>query len=319
MTLESDDFLPDEADCAAAWRAARWPDGVSCVRCGREQIECRTEEYREHYHRYECLVCGKWFNDFTDTALAYSKVRLHRWVYLIRELEKGQPVTQISEDLGVTYKTALEMAHTVREAIYAQQMTEKLSDEVEGDDIHVKGGRQGKDCERRPPRSRGLSQRGRGTYQGDRPLIGLWVERDSPRMVSQMQRDASKRTLFDFAHEHIEAASRVDTDSWQGYNLLDACYDHQTVKHSECYVDDDVHCNTAEAEWSIFKPWWRTFRGVAKHYIYRYLAAYQFRRNHRDQSVLERMHQVLAFLWAFVTGFQWRRPWLFRPVSLSVF
>ncbi len=288
------------------------------MRCNSEQVERRTERYREHYHRYECQKCGKWFNDFTDTALSYSKVSLNRWVYLIRELEKGQSVTQISKEIGVTYKTALEMAHTVREAIYAQQMTDKLGGEVEGDDIHVKGGRQGKDCERRPPRQRGLSQRGRGTYQGDRPLIGLWVERNSPRMVIQMQRDASKRTLFDFAHKYIEAASRVDTDSWHGYNLLDAYYDHQTVKHSECYVDNGVHCNTAEAEWSIFKPWWRTFRGVAKRYIYRYLAAYQFRRNHRHWSVLDRTHQVLAFLWAFVTGFQWDQSRLYRPVSSSI-
>ena len=49
-------------------------------------------------------------------------------------------------------------------------------------------------------------------------------------------------------------------------------------------AEDDVHCNTAEGEWSIPGPWWRGFRGVAKRHAYRYLSEYSFRRSHREET-----------------------------------
>lgn len=85
------------------------------------------------------------------------------------------------------------MAHLVREQLYDHRPQAPLSGEVEGDDIHLKGGRQGQLCEQRPARQRGLKQRGRGTYQDDRPLICLWTQRHSPKMILEMHTDASKQ------------------------------------------------------------------------------------------------------------------------------
>ena len=300
MALTNASFLPDEKDCAETWRAQRWPDGVECVSCGSHQIQCRTEQYRAHLCRYKCQACAKWFNDLTETPLAASKVSLNRWIYLMRELDKGRAVAQIAPEIEVTYKTALRMAHVVRDSLYQQDRSPFLSGEVEGDDIHLKAGQQGRPCQHRPARQRGLKQRGRGTYQGDRPLICLWTQRGSPQMVIEMVKDAGQRTLLRSALKHIELGSRVETDSWRGYNSLDPCYDHRTVKHAETYVQDGVHCNTAEAEWSVFKPWWATYRGVAKRHIYLYLAQYQFRRNRRHWSALDRLEEMIGFIDAYL-------------------
>jgi transposase-like protein len=218
----------------------------------------------------------------------------------MRELDKGRPVNQIALEIEVTYKTALRMAHVVREGVYEHRSEPPLSGEVEGDDIHVKGGQQGYRCQHRAARQRGLKQRGRGTYEGDRPLICLWTQRGSPALVIEMLSDAGKHSLFRSAAKHIRADSRVDTDSWRGYRWLEYWYDHRTVKHSECYVKDGVHCNTAEAEWSIFKPWWATFRGVAKRYIHRYLAHYEFQRNRRECSAMERLTEMIGLLFRFL-------------------
>jgi transposase-like protein len=300
MALSNASFLPDAKDCAETWREQRWPEGVVCVRCGSDQVQCRTEQYRQQLCRYKCQRCGHWFNDLSGTPLAYSKVSLNRWVYLMRELDKGRAVTQIAPEIEVTYKTALRMAHLVREGLYHQAEAPFLAGEVEGDDIHLKAGQQGRPCQHRVARQRGLKQRGRGTYQGDRPLICLWTQRGSPQLVIEMVKDAGKRTLLGSALKHIKQGSRVDTDSWRGYNSLDPCYEHRTVKHSETYVQDGVHCNTAEAEWSIFKPWWATYRGVAKRHIYLYLAQYQFRRNRRQLSAIERLEAMIGFIYAFL-------------------
>jgi transposase-like protein len=235
--------------------------------------------------------------------LAYSKVSLSRWFYLMRELDKGRPVLPIAEEIGVTYKTALRMTKVVRRELYKHrdQWQPMLGDEVEGDDVHLKGGQQGREVTQREPRQRGLKERGRGTYEGDRPLVCAWVARDGPHTILEMRRDAGKQALLDSAWRHIERDSRVDTDTWGGYNLLDYAYDHRTVKHSEEYVTEDgVHCNTAEAEWSVFKPWWRRFRGVAKRHIYLYLTQYEFQRTYRDCSSLERLEMMLGFIFAFL-------------------
>jgi len=297
-------FLPDAAECAAAWREVRWPDGVYCVACGSHEVECRTSSYRGHLRRYHCLACDKWFSDVTDTALAHSKVDLPRWFYLLRELDKGRPVSQIQPEIGVTYKTALRMARIVREALYEHrdQWRAVLQGEVEADDIHVKGGQQGRQVTHREPRERGLKERGRGTYEGDRPLLCAWVARDGPGTILELRRDAGQHALFASAWRHIEPGARIDTDTWSGYNLLDAAYEHHSVKHSEQYVTaEGVHCNTAEAEWSIFKPWWRQFRGVAKRHLYQYLIQYEFKRTHRDRSAPERWEMMLGFLYVFLT------------------
>ena len=125
----------------------------------------------------------------------------------------------------------------------------------------------------RAPRSRGLTERGRGTWDGDRPPAVLWVERDGPGRVLELQPDVTQRTLARSATKHVKPGSRIDTDDFSGYRPLAEAYDHRSVDHEETYVtDDDVHCNTAEGEWSIFKPWWRGFRGVAKRHAYRYLS-----------------------------------------------
>jgi hypothetical protein len=58
---------------------------------------------------------------------------------------------------------------------------------------------------------------------------------------------------------------------------------HETVRHSSGeYVRGDVHTNSAEGYFSIFK---RGMRGVYQHcsekHLHRYLAEFDFRYNHR--------------------------------------
>ena len=305
----SDSFLPDAEDCAEAWRRNRWDEGLYCPECGSEQVQTRQQNYRDHLHRYYCEACGKWFIDTTGTFLEATNVSLRRWVYFAREVDKGRAAGPIGEEIGVTRKTARRMAKTIRQALHAQREVHaqregwlpELSGEVEADDVHVKGGQQGRDVSEqeggRTARTRGLSERGRGTYAGDRPLVVSWVERDGRGRVFELRRNAGKKSLLSSALSHVEKSSQVDTDTWGGYRLLGEVYQHRSVKHSEEYVSEEgAHCNTAESEWSIFKPWWRRFRGIAKRYLHLYLSHHSFRRTYRDRSRIERTQAMIGFL-----------------------
>jgi transposase-like protein len=149
----------------------------------------------------------------------------------------------------------------------------------------------------REPRARGLSRRGRGSWASDRPPAVLWVERGGQGRVIELQSDVTQRTLTRSTIEHVKPGSRIDTDDFSGYRLLKGAYDHKTVDHEETYVTEEgTHCNTAEGEWSIFKPWWRRFRGVAKRHAYRYLSEYSFRRSHREEPRQKRLRRMVALL-----------------------
>jgi transposase-like protein len=303
MALDSESFLPDAEDCAEAWRRSRWDEGLYCPECGSGQVQTRQENYRDHLHRYYCEACGKWFIDTTGTFLEASNVSLRRWVYFAREMDKGRAAEPIGEEIDVTKKTARRMAKTMRQALHAQreEWLSKLSGEVEADDVHVKGGQQGRDVSEqeggRAARMRGLSERGRGTYAGDRPLVVSWVERGGKGRVFELRRSAGKKSLLSSGLSHVEEGSQVDTDTWSGYRLLGEVYQHRSVKHSEEYVSEEgAHCNTAEGEWSLFKPWWRRFRGIAKRYLHLYLSHHSFRRTYRDWSRIERTQAMIGFL-----------------------
>jgi hypothetical protein len=250
-------------------------------------------------------------------------VDLPVWIYVIREMDKDRSIHSISEDLPHTYKTVRRLAEVIREAIYERrsEWLRPLTGELEADDVHLKGGQQGRELASgesepeespsdgneesatggREARERGLSERGRGSWEGDRPPAVLWVEREGEgggARVIELRRGVDQRSLFQSAWRHIGPETRIDTDDFSGYGLLGEAYDHRSVDHEDTYVTEEgVHCNTAEAEWSVFKPWWNTFRGVAKRNIYHYLSEYSFRRSHREESRQSRLERIVALLY----------------------
>lgn len=115
--------------------------------------------------------------------------------------------------------------------------------------------------------------------------------------------------------KYVAPGSQIDTDDFSGYRLLSEGYEHRSVDHEETYVSDEgAHCNTAEGEWSIFKPWWRSVRGVAKRNAYLYLSEYSFRRTHREESRPQRLRRMIALL---RSGFEWVSPNRPEPVAAS--
>jgi hypothetical protein len=78
---------------------------------------------------------------------------------------------------------------------------------------------------------------------------------------------------------------------------LSEVYQHRSTGHSEEYVSDEgARCSTAEGEWSVFKSWWRRFRGIATRYLYLYLSHHSFRRTYRGQSRIDRTRAMIDFL-----------------------
>ncbi len=91
--------------------------------------------------------------------------------------------------------------------------------------------------------------------------------------------------------ENVDRESTLHTDESRLYTGADAHFAaHETVKHSiKEYVRGDVHTNTIEGAFSIFK---RGMKGVYQHckekHLHRYLAEFDFRYNHQVRSWMQR-------------------------------
>ena len=84
--------------------------------------------------------------------------------------------------------------------------------------------------------------------------------------------------------ENVAREATLHTDEFKLYTKIGREFAaHETVSHSaKEYVRGDVHTNTVEGFFSIFK---RGMRGIYQHcrekHLHRYLAEYDFRYNHR--------------------------------------
>jgi hypothetical protein len=112
--------------------------------------------------------------------------------------------------------------------------------------------------------------------------------------------------------ENIARESRLHTDESRLYNdALKHVAEHERVKHSAGeYVRGDIHTNTIEGVFSIFK---RGMHGVYQHcsekHLHRYLAEYDFRYNHRTAlGVDDRERTVAAVKGAEGKRLTYRQP-----------
>ena len=191
---------------------------------------------------------------------------------------------------GVTYKTAWFMFHRIREAMREDgeplggagvtiEVDETYFGEVESP---RKLRKDGKPFAVDNPRHLRPGYGGRGPAN-KRTVIGL-VERGG-RVKTFHAADATKKTVGDIVRRNVSRESRLHTDEAYVYTALGREFKggHERVRHSRKeYVRGDVHTNSIEGYWSIFK---RGMKGVYQHcaekHLHRYLAEFDFRYNRR--------------------------------------
>ena len=262
----------------------RWPDGTVCPHCGTVGTAYATK--KEGVYRCAEKFCRMDFTVTTGTVMESSHVPLHKWLmgfYLMSSSKKGISAHQLHRSLGITYKTAWFMAHRIREAMRAGGLEPSLGGEgkiVEADETYY-----GKIEDRKPSKQRKgrpFTKGGKVGVGGKRAIVAL-VERGG-RVRTFHVGVADKVTVSKIVMDNVARETRLHTDESRLYTGSDAHFaTHETVKHSaKEYVRGDVHTNSAEGYFSIFK---RGMRGIYQHcrekHLHRYLAEYDFRYNHR--------------------------------------
>lgn len=280
----------DEAMARAWLERARWGSHPACAHCGSLNV-IRMEGEAHRGGLLKCRDCSKQFSVTVGSVMERSHIPLAKWVlafHLMASSKKGVSAHQLHRSLNVTYKTAWFMAHRIREAMRDPNPS-PLGGEgkiVEADETY-----HGK-REIPQPLSRGRIRKptksGKAGGAEKRPIVGL-VERGGEVRAIHMPRVTGKN-ITDALRRHADRKSRLHTDESPLYPAVGAEFaKHETVKHSaKEYVRGDVHTNSAEGFFGIFK---RGMTGVYQHcgeqHLQRYLDEFAFRYSNRSKLGIE--------------------------------
>lgn len=278
-----------DPDAAREWlEARRWSHGKTCPHCGNADQSAITG-LKGKAHRpgvYQCNACREQFTVTVGTVMERSKIPLHKWVlatHLMAASKKGISAHQLHRMLGLTYKTAWFMAHRLRAAMAPGADAGPIGGEgktVEADETYF-----GKTQESKPsPRRKGLpyTKGGKSGPSNKLAIVSLVERGGSVRSFHPAV--ATKPVVTAIVKANIARESTFYTDESGLYRGLSAHFaEHSTVKHSVGeYVRGNVHSNTIEGYFSIFK---RGMKGIYQHcgekHLHRYLAEFDFRYNNR--------------------------------------
>ena len=278
MSVLPDPIFHDEQAAYAYVEGILWTHGPVCPKCGVIDNAYALKGKRARPGLRRCKDCKKDFTVKVGTVFEASHVSMCHWLqatYLLAASKKGFSAHQLHRTLGVTYKTAWFMFHRLREAMRSGDLAlfGAGGGTVEVDETFI-----GHDKTIKPKHSK----KGRG-YAHKHKVLTL-VDRSSGRAKSMVVDDLKAKTLVPILKENIAKEATIYTDEAGQYAHLDRDFAaHDYVRHGAGeYVRGDIHTNTIEGYFSIFK---RGMKGVyqhcAKKHLHRYAAEFEFRYNNR--------------------------------------
>ncbi|MGH7048466.1 MAG: IS1595 family transposase [Stellaceae bacterium] len=277
--LLSDPVYHDEDAARAYIEEVRWPDFVTCPLCGAfDKINKLGGESMGPAWWY-CGSCRGKFTVRVGMIFERSHIPLHKWLLAIRLMassKKGISAHQLHRTLGITYKSAWFLGHRIRESM-RETHPEPFGGEgktVEIDETFVGG------LEKNKHRTK---RKHVGTGGAGKEAVFSLVERGG-KVHSHHVPAVTAATLRPILTSQVHEATFVMTDEGATAKSLGRGYKkHGMVNHSIGeYVRGDIHTNTIEGYFSIFK---RGINGVYHHvsqdHLKRYLAEFDFRYNER--------------------------------------
>ena len=193
--------FPDDNTCLNFLMRKHYGDTLDCPKCHKHGKFHRIKRHPA----YKCAWCGYEIYPMIGTIFAGSHTPLQKWfyaIYLFTTTRHGVPALELQRQLGVSYPTALRMAHKIREHMADTDGENPLDGEVEADETYVGGKRPG--------------TRGRGA-DGKTIVFGM-LERNG-EVMTKVVPNVKKHTLLQHVYENVEQGSIVHTDELRSYNV----------------------------------------------------------------------------------------------------
>ena len=262
--------FPSDEECREALEAIRWPAGVCCTRCGDlDVLELPNQK------RWKCRSCSYQFSATSGTIMHDSHLPLRKWfmaIFLMCQAKKGISAKQMERTIGVAYRTAWYLCHRIREAMGNEPFSgPTLLGVVEVDETLMGGKAKGK---------------GHG-YKGNKQWVAGAIQRGGKVRLERIP-NIKRKTLHAFIQRTVkDEAEAIYTDELKSYiGVDDHDTRHETVNHSEeQWVVGDVHTNSIEGVWSLFKrSIVGAFHKMSEKHMDRYLDELEWRYNNRKND-----------------------------------
>ncbi len=299
--------FPTDASAYDFFEKIRWKGSIKCGHCKSVKVTGRYDNFT-----YHCSNCRNRFSVTTNTHLHNTRIPLTKWLIafaVVSDAKKGLSALQLQRNIGVSYETAFNMAHKIRDMM-AEEKIELLDNVVEMDESFI-GGKPRKPNVKAPLTKQGIeylvnktadvinkgfdlrrkkgntakvdlhTKRGRGS-QKQIPVAGI-VQRDGAVMAQVMTSLGAKK-LEKLVQDNVDKAkSLLITDQYKGYNGMKKIIEHIKIDHSKLYSYNGVNTNTIESFWAIVE---RGIMGQYHHvtlkYLPKYVVEFCFKYNNRN-------------------------------------
>ncbi len=244
-------YFADLNNCIDFLANLRWPDGVTCPKCGSKEVSYVSTRRiwkckQEHDHRQ--------FSAKVGTIMEDSPIPLDKWLtamWMLSNCRNGISSYEVARDLGVTQNSAWFMLHRIRKAMQngSFQKFGGPGGEVEADEAFIGGKPKNMHANRRLA----LRKARESSLHGDTRLIGKTaimgvLDRDQREVRATVVRGVNPETLQSAILSHVEHGSSIYTDEATIYKALpkDRYLDEQMFRYNNRKDDDGNKLSDAE-------------------------------------------------------------------------
>lgn len=268
--------FPSERACQDYLFSMRFPNGFICPKCSSSAVGFISSR-----SLWQCKSCRMQISLTAGTAFHRTRTPLYLWfwaVFLVAKDKRGHSALQLSKELGLPYDRSWLMLHKLRAAMANRDRQYRLQGTLELDEAYFGAPDAGK-------------IRGRSTKR-PKALIAVSVSPSDKPLFARFKivRRLDHRTVMQFAKNHIEPGSHIQTDGLRAYTCLTEKYVHiPTVAEGK---PKDTLLRWAHITISNAKAFIEgTFHGLDAKHLQRYLDefCYRFNRRYREHELFDRL------------------------------
>ena len=275
--------------CRAAVAAMRWPKGFECPACGSGDYSVTKRLL------YRCRGCETQTSLTVGTVFQRTLLPLTKWfqgMYILTQSKNSVSTLELARLLGVRPDTASLMRHKLMSVMEDREATKKFDGRIEMDDAVLGGERSELDG----------GKRGRGG-PNKTPFVAAVATSDAGhplRLLLHVVKTHNSESIEAMARARLEPTAKVITDGL-------ACF--RAVTRAGCtHIPVNVTKSSQHGEKMLCFNWVNialgnlktaivsTLKSVAKRYVPRYFAEFQYRYNRRFDlpALLGRLAYIAA-------------------------
>ncbi len=257
-----------EAEKAVSERRRKKP----CPQCKSENVYKRGRQ--SGVQMYQCKDCKKWYSETSGTPLYDIKLK-NKWQSYLRCMEKGMPIKKIAAELEISIQTSFNWRHKILSSLN-DLIPEKLTSEVECDELELALNNKGSKTLDRAPRKRGNDFKRNDGEKVTVVQVLTAIERKGSKYLRAIEsKRLSKAEIEKALDGKIAEEATLITDKHPSFRAFvkDNQIKHKTILAKEHIgkTDKTIHLQNVNNLHSQLRTFLRPFNGVSSKYLQNYL------------------------------------------------